>query len=32
MLRRISGRIVVEALGINCVVYEVMSKPPSTVE
>ena len=32
VLERISGRIVNEVRGINRVVYDISSKPPSTIE
>jgi GMP synthase (glutamine-hydrolysing) len=32
LLRRISGRIINEVSGINRVVYDISSKPPSTIE
>ncbi|MBW7937286.1 MAG: GMP synthase (glutamine-hydrolyzing), partial [Candidatus Omnitrophica bacterium] len=32
LLRRISNRIVNEVKGINRVVYDISSKPPSTIE
>lgn len=32
LLRRISGRIINEVKGINRVVYDISSKPPSTIE
>jgi len=32
VLARISNRIIVETRGINRVVYDISSKPPSTIE
>ncbi|HEU5238508.1 MAG TPA: hypothetical protein VFU37_15360 [Pyrinomonadaceae bacterium] len=32
MLARVSGRIVSEVKGVNRVVYDISSKPPSTIE
>jgi GMP synthase (glutamine-hydrolysing) len=32
LLERISGRLINEVKGINRVVYDISSKPPSTIE
>ena len=32
LLARISGRIINEVKGVNRVVYDISSKPPSTIE
>ncbi|MHC4472960.1 MAG: GMP synthase (glutamine-hydrolyzing), partial [Planctomycetota bacterium] len=32
LMRRISNRIINEVMGVNRVVYDVSSKPPSTIE